>query len=94
MEKSLKPISIPPKRHAATIAQSSYNTEPVGVKVKSIKYIGHEDVYNMEVENHHNFSVNGGFIVHNCADAMRYFCMTVLPPEQDDDSGIQMFSNY
>lgn len=35
-------------------------------RVKSIKYIGTQDVYNMEVETHHNFSVNGGLIVHNC----------------------------
>ena len=41
-------------------------------KVISIELDGYEDVYNMEVENHHNFSVNGGFIVHNC-DAIRYF---------------------
>lgn len=41
-------------------------------KVKSIEFIGNEDVYNMEVENHHNFAVNGGCIVHNC-DAIRYF---------------------
>lgn len=39
--------------------------EYIGI-VKSIKPIGYADVYNMEVENHHNFSVNGGFIVHNC----------------------------
>lgn len=26
----------------------------------------------MEVEGHHNFAVNGGFLVHNC-DAIRYF---------------------
>jgi hypothetical protein len=26
----------------------------------------------MEVETHHNFSVNGGLIVHNCLDALRY----------------------
>jgi len=25
-----------------------------------------EDVYNLEVENTHNFAVNGGFIIHNC----------------------------
>jgi hypothetical protein len=34
-------------------------------KIKSIKYIGEEPVYNMEVKDHHNFSVNGGLIVHN-----------------------------
>ena len=48
------------------------------VKVKGIKRIGKADVYNMEVKNHHNFSVCGGFIVHNCLDAVRYFCSTIL----------------
>ena len=42
-------------------------------KVRSIKIIGAEDVYNMEVDSHHNFAVNGGFIVHNC-DSIRYWC--------------------
>lgn len=32
----------------------------------------------MEVEHHHNFSVNGGLIVHNCMDAIRYFVNTIL----------------
>jgi len=41
-------------------------------KVKSIRYIGKQDVYNMEVRGHHNFSVNGGLIVHNSIDACRY----------------------
>ena len=41
-------------------------------KIKQIKYIGKEDVYNMEVKNYHNFSVNGGLIVHNCIDSVRY----------------------
>lgn len=40
--------------------------------MRSVKFAGYEDVYNMEVDNHHNFSVNGGFIVHNCMDALRY----------------------
>ena len=42
------------------------------VKVSSVSYVGREDVFNMEVKNHHNFAVNGGFIVHNCIDATRY----------------------
>lgn len=42
------------------------------VKVVSIEYAGKQDVYNMEVARHHNFSVNGGLIVHNCQDAARY----------------------
>lgn len=42
------------------------------VKIKSIKQIEKADVFNMEVETHHNFLVNGGFVVHNCIDAIRY----------------------
>lgn len=44
----------------------------VRTKVKSVKYIGKEDVYNMEVDKYHNFSINGGLIVHNCMDCLRY----------------------
>jgi hypothetical protein len=36
--------------------------------------VGRHNVYNMEVEGCHNFSVNGGLIVHNCIDAVRYAC--------------------
>lgn len=32
----------------------------------------------MEVDDLHNFSVNGGIIVHNCMDDCRYFAYTVL----------------
>ncbi len=35
-------------------------------EIKSIKYIGKQDVYNLEVDVYHNFSINGGLIVHNC----------------------------
>lgn len=52
------------------------------VKIKSIKSIGKADVYNMEVKNHHNFSVCGGFIVHNCMDAARYFAYTIIRRER------------
>lgn len=45
-------------------------------KVIEIKPIGSEDVYNMEVETHHNFSVNGGLIVHNCFDGLGYGLVT------------------
>ena len=30
----------------------------------------------MEVEDNHNFAIEGGMIVHNCMDAMRYFVKT------------------
>ena len=42
------------------------------IKIKSIKYIDEEEVYNMEVKDHHNFSIYGGLIVHNCYDALAY----------------------
>ncbi len=45
------------------------------VEIDSIKYIGEYDVYNMEVRHHHNYSVCGGFIIHNCQDATRYAVM-------------------
>ena len=46
-------------------------------KVLKITKLKNEDVYNMEVENHHNFAVNGGLIVHNCMDCLRYICQEV-----------------
>ena len=48
------------------------------VGISSIKECGHQDVYNMEVKGHHNFSICGGFIVHNCMDAIRYYCYTII----------------
>jgi len=42
------------------------------VRIKRIRRIGCEPVYNMEVQDHHNFAVAGGLIVHNCIDATRY----------------------
>ena len=46
------------------------------VGIKKIEVIGRADVYNMEVEDNHNFAVEGGLIVHNCMDATRYFVKT------------------
>lgn len=53
------------------------------VKIKTIKkLVQKEDVYNLEVKDHHNFAVNGGFIVHNCIDALRYaLCDEILVAE-------------
>lgn len=59
-------------------AKGSQPLKRDGVRVKSVRPIGTADVYNMEVESHHNFAVDGGFIVHNCMDAMRYFVMQVI----------------
>ncbi|MCD7735295.1 MAG: hypothetical protein LUH48_09275 [Clostridiales bacterium] len=48
------------------------------MRIESVKLVGREPVYNLEVDEYHNFSVNGGYIVHNCMDAMRYFVSTIL----------------
>lgn len=47
------------------------------VSLSSVKPLGKQPVYNMEVDEYHNFSVNGGIIVHNCMDATRYFVKTM-----------------
>lgn len=46
------------------------------VKIAKIEKDIQEPVYNMEVDDNHNFAVNGGLIVHNCMDATRYFVKT------------------
>lgn len=46
------------------------------MKVRSIKPAGYADVYNMEVEETHDFVIQGGVISHNCADEWRYMCMS------------------
>lgn len=58
------------------------------VGIKKLRYAGKADVYNMEVDAHHNFSVNGGLIVHNCMDAMRYAMQDVIyfKPEKGEDA--------
>ena len=48
------------------------------VSVDKVECEPNEDVYNMEVIGTHNFAVNGGVIVHNCMDDIRYFVNTVL----------------
>lgn len=52
------------------------------VKIASVQEAGREDVYNMEVLRHHNFSICGGFVVHNCLDSLRYLCMTIIRMKQ------------
>ena len=52
------------------------------VGIAKIEIEPNEDVYNMEVIGTHNFSVNGGVIVHNCMDDIRYFVNPVLKNKQ------------
>lgn len=56
------------------------------MKIKSVTRAGRADVYNMEVDDTHDFVIQGGVISHNCADECRYMCMMrpikpTSPPE-------------
>jgi hypothetical protein len=70
------------------------------VKVKSIRYAGKADVFNMEVDDTHDFVVQGGIISHNCADEVRYMCMSrpvkpirVIEKRTIISDPLNMFSN-
>lgn len=67
MGESLEQTNIPRQDVAPESADMSF------AAIKTIKRAGKEPVYNMEVDGVHNFSVNGGIVVHNCVDALRYF---------------------
>lgn len=45
------------------------------MKVARITRVEPADVYNMEVEDTHDFVIQGGVISHNCSDEWRYLCM-------------------
>ena len=65
-ERSTEQINIGKAEPAHVAARTGF------VRVKSVKKLTEEPVYNMEVENTHNFAVSDGLIVHNCIDATRY----------------------
>ena len=67
---SLQQTNIQKRELVAEVAEIS------SVGIKAIRKIGKADVYNMEVEDNHNFAIEGGLIVHNCMDSMRYFVKT------------------
>ena len=58
-------------------------------KIKSIKYVGKKPVYNMNVEDLHNFLIQGGIVSHNC-DALRYFCVYWINPAVSVKTGKQI----
>ena len=45
------------------------------MKIKSITPAGIMPVFNMVVDEHHNYMISGGIILKNC-DALRYFAVT------------------
>lgn len=68
------------------------------MKVKSVKYAGKADVFNMEVDDTHDFVIQGGVISHNCADEWRYLLMSrplkpiaVAPPDEYKKSELSLF---
>lgn len=69
--KSLSQTNIPSKKRVQGVADITF------VPLEKIKPLGKQPVYNMEVDDYHNFSVNGGIIVHNCMDSIRYFVRTL-----------------
>jgi hypothetical protein len=46
----------------------------------------------MEVDDNHNFAINGGLVVHNCMDDMRYFVKTarIAVPKRKDRYSVLM----
>lgn len=53
-------------------------------KIKSIKRVGNENVYNMTVDDVHNFLIQGDVVSHNC-DGIRYLCVYwVSAPEREN----------
>ena len=66
------------------------------MKVKAVKPAGVEPVYNMTVEEFHNYLIHGGIILKNC-DAIRYYAVTrtlgaempmVAEPDDFDDGAV------
>lgn len=45
------------------------------LKIRSISPAGVADVFNMEVEDTHDFAIANGVIAHNCYDMVRYVAM-------------------
>jgi len=59
-------------------------------KVISVKRIGEEPVYNLEVDGTHCFAINGGFIVHNC-ESLRYGVMSRPSPLKKKQENARYF---
>lgn len=74
-----------PSEHAAQTHKEQYSTRPLidrrntaryNHKVESIEEAGYENVYDMNVEDNHNF-IAGGVVVHNCPFPEVY-CITAI----------------
>lgn len=45
------------------------------MKIVAKRYLGKRKVFNMEVEELHNYITAGGIVLHNC-DMLRYYCVS------------------
>ena len=52
-------------------------------KIKSIRPAGYEPVYNMTVDEYHNYVIKGGIVLKNC-DALRYFAVSRILLKEED----------
>jgi hypothetical protein len=42
------------------------------------------DVYNMEVDNDHNYTIENGIVTHNCVDGIRYSLERIMKRNHAD----------
>ena len=61
------------------------NAQSPCATVADVRFVGYGAVYNMEVDGAHHFTVEGGLVVHNCIDALRY---ALSPLIRSSDTGI------
>lgn len=55
-------------KYFGSIKEYERSVKEYNHKIVSIEYIGYKDVYDLEIDNNcHNFVLNAGVIVHNCA---------------------------
>ncbi len=51
--------------------------QSIVIKIVKLQHCGEEEVYDLTVPEVGNFTINGGLIVHNCADCDRYFLLSL-----------------
>lgn len=59
----------------------------VNHKVVSVEFLGYEDVYNLEVEEHHNYVANG-VVVHNCFNVLAKQIDSSIPFKDQTEGNI------
>lgn len=69
------------------------NAPPNFTRVKCVRKVGTADVYNLEVEEAHNFAIQGGLIVHNC-ESVRYALMSRPSPAREKPSAERAAYQY